>query len=81
MMQSQVQNDRASYFSDRSVTASYSVLIPGMKFTCNANITRVRVGGEMQLGNQTMKLRIWKKTARSKIYRKSEEIRFGTRYM
>ena len=67
-------NDRASYFSNRSVTASYSILIPDMKFTCNANITRVTVGGEMRSGNQTMKLRIWKKTARSKIYRKSEEV-------
>ena len=69
------QNGRDTYFSGRSAAVSYTVLIPGMKFTCNANITRVRVGGVMRSGNQRMKLRIWKQHSLTpRIYRKSEDI-------
>ena len=73
----QFQNDHDTYFSGRSVTASYSILIPGMNFTCDDTITRVTVGGVILLGNQTMKLRIWRETAantRKKMYRKSDKI-------
>ena len=66
MMQFRNDRDRStSYFSDRSVAASYSILIPGMKFTCNGTITKVTVGGVMRSGNQRMKLklRIWKENA------------------
>ena len=71
----QFRDRSTSYFSGRSVADSYSVLIPGMKFTCNAKITRVIVGGVRRSGNERMKLRIWKENAtRPRIYHKSEEI-------
>ena len=65
--------DRSSYFSDsRSFAAS--ILIPGMKFTCNANITNVTVGGMRRNGRflDSMKLCIWKENAtKPGVYHKS----------
>ena len=75
-MQFRLGNNRDRYFSDRAVAASYSILIPDMKFTCDGTIARVTVGGVLQAGkNQSIKLCTWKENAtKPGIYHKSEEI-------
>ena len=68
------RNDRET----RYFASSYSMLIPGMNFTCKGKIQRVTVGGMMRHGNnrnQRMKLRIWKENATEPgIYHKSEKV-------
>ena len=55
---------RNTYFSGRSF-AVYSILIPGMNFTCDGTITRVIVGGMRRSGKnkKKVKLCIWKENA------------------
>ena len=52
-----------------------SILIPGMKFTCNGTIMSVTVRGAVRSGNETMKLSIWKENATEPgVYHKSKKI-------
>ena len=50
-------------------------LLPGMNFTCNGNVSEVRVAGmRRQNGKQRVKLHIWKEnTTEHGIYHKSEQ--------